>query len=187
MFNAERASWFANCEISCMFSFDIWMDSFFIALFKIWIRFCSVNLFRTKTLERERSAEMTSKDGFSVVAPISVIIPDSTYGRRKSCWALLNLWISSRKRIVFLLNNFALFTAFWMSALPALTADIEMNWAWMCFEIIFARVVLPEPGGPQKIIEEDRLFCSIAIFRGLSFPTRCSCPTNSFRFCGRMR
>ena len=41
------------------------------------------------TRERERSGEMTSKDGFSVVAPIRVIRPDSTWGRKASCWALL--------------------------------------------------------------------------------------------------
>ena len=43
---------------------------------------------------------MTSKYGFSVVAPISVRRPVSTAGRRASCCALLKRWISSRKRIV---------------------------------------------------------------------------------------
>ena len=43
---------------------------------------------------------MTSKYGFSVVAPISVRRPDSTAGRSASCCALLKRWISSRKRIV---------------------------------------------------------------------------------------
>ena len=43
---------------------------------------------------------MSSKYGFSVVAPISVISPSSTAGSSASCWALLKRWISSRKRIV---------------------------------------------------------------------------------------
>ena len=41
------------------------------------------------TRERDRSGEMTSKEGFSVVAPMRVIRPDSTWGRKASCWALL--------------------------------------------------------------------------------------------------
>ena len=45
--------------------------------------------FTMTTRERERRGEMTSKDGFSVVAPMSVIRPDSTWGRKASCWALL--------------------------------------------------------------------------------------------------
>ena len=43
---------------------------------------------------------MTSKRGFSVVAPISVTRPSSTAGSSASCWALLKRWISSRKKIV---------------------------------------------------------------------------------------
>ena len=50
---------------------------------------------------RESRAELTSKYGFSVVAPISVISPDSTAGSSASCCALLKRWISSRNRIVF--------------------------------------------------------------------------------------
>ena len=43
---------------------------------------------------------MISKLGFSVVAPISVIVPASTCGRKASCCALLKRWISSANRIV---------------------------------------------------------------------------------------
>ena len=50
--------------------------------------------------QRESSAELTSKYGFSVVAPISVTSPSSTAGSSASCWALLKRWISSRKKIV---------------------------------------------------------------------------------------
>ena len=54
----------------------------------------------TTTLHRERSAPFNSKDGFSVVAPIRITSPVSTYGRKTSCCARLNRWISSKNRIV---------------------------------------------------------------------------------------
>ena len=54
----------------------------------------------TKTRVRESSAPMTSKLGFSVVAPIRVTVPSSAGGSRLSCWALLSRWISSMKRMV---------------------------------------------------------------------------------------
>ena len=50
--------------------------------------------------QRDSSAELTSKKGFSVVAPISTTRPSSTAGSSVSCWALLKRWISSRKKIV---------------------------------------------------------------------------------------
>ena len=43
---------------------------------------------------------MTSKYGFSVVAPMSVTAPSRPRAGAASCWALLKRWISSRKRIV---------------------------------------------------------------------------------------
>ena len=51
-------------------------------------------------MQRESSAEFTSKYGFSVVAPISVTSPSSTACSTESCCALLKRWISSMKRIV---------------------------------------------------------------------------------------
>ncbi len=60
----------------------------------------SVRRSSTYTRQRERSAAITSKDGFSVVAPIRVTVPRSTCGRNASCWALLKRWISSTNRIV---------------------------------------------------------------------------------------
>ena len=56
------------------------------------------------SVDRLRSGGLTSKNGFSVVAPISVSRPSSTLGSRASCCALLKRWISSRKRIVPLLR-----------------------------------------------------------------------------------
>src|SRR2546422_8151311 len=55
---------------------------------------------RTKTRQRDSSAPRSSKLGFSVVAPIKVIVPFSTQGRKASCCALLKWWISSQNRIV---------------------------------------------------------------------------------------
>ncbi len=37
------------------------------------------------TRERDRSGEMTSNEGFSVVAPMRVMRPDSTWGKKASC------------------------------------------------------------------------------------------------------
>jgi hypothetical protein len=50
---------------------------------------------------RESSAEFTSNDGFSVVAPMKVKSPDSTCGRNASCWALLKRCTSSTNTTVF--------------------------------------------------------------------------------------
>src|SRR5690348_10012297 len=60
----------------------------------------SVRGSNTNTRQRESSGAVSSKLGFSVVAPISVMIPFSTQGRNASCCARLNRWISSQKRIV---------------------------------------------------------------------------------------
>ena len=53
------------------------------------VRSCSVRLCSTNTLQRESSAPFTSKEGFSVVAPMRMMLPFSTKGRKASCWALL--------------------------------------------------------------------------------------------------
>ena len=46
------------------------------------------------------SAELISKEGFSVVAPMRMMLPFSTKGRKASCCALLKRWISSTNRMV---------------------------------------------------------------------------------------
>ncbi len=50
---------------------------------------CSESRLRMNTWLRERRALLTSNEGFSVVAPMRVSVPDSTWGRSASCWALL--------------------------------------------------------------------------------------------------
>ena len=54
----------------------------------------------TKTLHRDKRAPLISKDGFSVVAPIRIILPFSTKGKKASCCALLKRCISSTNKIV---------------------------------------------------------------------------------------
>lgn len=46
------------------------------------------------------SAEFTSKNGFSVVAPTSTTVRFSTACKSESCWLRLKRWISSTNRIV---------------------------------------------------------------------------------------
>ena len=50
---------------------------------------------KTSTRARDSKAALSSNDGFSVVAPISVIEPSSITGRKESCCARLKRWISS--------------------------------------------------------------------------------------------
>ena len=155
------------------------LRSVFISSFK---SFSSIYVF---TLER--SAEFTSKEGFSVVAPIRIIVPFSTYGRKASCWALLKRCISSIKSIVLvplvLSSCPAIFIMSFICLIPVLTAEKEINLLFVLFAIILARVVFPEPGGPQKMIEWRRSL-SIILWRTFPSPTRCFCPTNPSRPAG---
>ena len=49
------------------------------------------------TRARDSKAALSSNEGFSVVAPISVTVPSSITGKNESCWARLKRWISSTK------------------------------------------------------------------------------------------
>ncbi len=49
---------------------------------------------------RQQRAELTSNEGFSVVAPMKMSVPSSTYGRKVSCCALLKRCTSSRNSTV---------------------------------------------------------------------------------------
>jgi len=76
---------------------SIFTLSSFRPLLRILSRFSSESSLRTNTRQRERRGPITSKDGFSVVAPMRTMSPFSTWGRSLSCWALLKRWISSMK------------------------------------------------------------------------------------------
>ena len=52
--------------------------------------------------------------------------------------------------------------------------------------MMLAIVVLPVPGGPHKIMEGIFPF-SMDLRNTLPAPVRCSCPTKSFKVCGRIR
>lgn len=61
-----------------------WIPSELIALIKIVTIASTGSFSRTITRHRLRRAALTWKEGFSVVAPISVIVPHSTWGRNVS-------------------------------------------------------------------------------------------------------
>ncbi len=93
------------------------------------------------------------KLGFSVVAPISVMMPFSTKGSSVSCWDLFRRWISSRKTSVGV-PYFWLSSAFLMisvrSSFLLLTPESWKKSAWILRAIISASVVFPQPGGPRN-------------------------------------
>ena len=144
----------------------------------------------TSTRARDRSAEFTSKLGFSVVAPINTMSPRSTCARNASCCALLKRWISSTNRIVgwpvrrraCAARSMTSFT----SLTPESTAEICTNGTPAVRAIRRASVVLPVPGGPHRTMlvrcRPSRISTS-----GLPSSRRCSCPTNSSNARGRMR
>src|SRR5439155_27312720 len=71
-----------------------------------------------------------------------------------------------------------------MSFTPERTADNAMKSALNASAISRARVVLPTPGGPQRIIE-----CGLrdakAMASGFPGPSRCCCPITSPMLFGR--
>ena len=79
--------------------FSLRMTSSRKALSSNCLRSATSSDFSTNTWQRDRRGVMTSKEGFSVVAPMRMTVPASTAPRRASCWALLKRWISSMKRM----------------------------------------------------------------------------------------
>ena len=117
-------------------------------------------------LKRESRAEFTSNYGFSVVAPMSTMMPSSTAGSRASCWALLKRWISSMKRMVrveyMALRSAASPRILRTSATPLVTALICWKCARVRLATMRARVVFPDPEGPRR-------------WRSAACPTRWRC------------
>ena len=127
----------------------------------------------TWTFDRDSSAEFTSNEGFSVVAPIRTMSPASTRGRKASCCALLKRWISSMNRSVRApprrrASSASAITAR-ISLIPESTALNATNRACVAVAISRASVVLPVPGGPQRMIDCSRS-CSIAARSGRPGP-----------------
>lgn len=108
------------------------------------------------SVEANRTGMMV-KEGFSEVAPIRTSLPDSTYGRKTSCWFLLNRWISSRKRIVgalVLKKTLSQSSSTERTSLRSLVQqESDLKGHVVRFEIIYATVVLPQPEGPQRMNE----------------------------------
>src|SRR5258708_3953542 len=115
----------------------------------------------TSTRARDSSAALSSKDGFSVVAPTSTTVPSSITGRKESCWARLKRCTSSTNNSVPLpvsRRARAASKAFLRSATPENTADNCSKCRSVASAMSRATVVLPVPGGPQKTSEpSDRV------------------------------
>ncbi len=137
-------------------------------------RASSVRRLRIITWQRERRAAFNSKDGFSVVAPIKVIVPSSSTGKKASCWDFMKRWISSTKSSVCWPSSRRMRAASktaLKSLTPAKMADSCSKCNSECSATIRAMVVLPQPGGPQRIIEDTWLVATIR-WRGMPLAVR---------------
>ena len=149
----------------------------------------SVNDCNTYTAARDNNAELTSNEGFSVVAPMKVNKPDSTCGKKASCWLLLKRCTSSTNMMVRLPSRpsraaTAKSTASRISFTPPNTALMDKNCASNASAIKRAMVVLPTPGGPHKI---QLCGCpdSNATRKAMPSPNTCCWPTTSAKVRGR--
>jgi len=119
---------------------------------------------------------------------MNLSVPLSTHGSRTSCCALLNRCISSINRIVGLALFPRRYSAFFIISLssdtPVPVALSGSKFAFVCLAIIYVRVVLPDPGGPQNIREGISPF-SIIFLKGVPSPMISSCPTKSLKDVGR--
>src|ERR1700676_1415628 len=144
---------------------------------------------RMYTFVRDNSGEITSNEGFSVVAPINVMCPASTYGKNASCCALLNRCTSSTNTIVRCpdrdLRSATAITSF-ISLIPASTALNDTNSERVSRAINRASVVFPHPGGPHTGIDPISSF-SIFVRTGSLVLSRFPCPINSSNVRGRIR
>ena len=152
-------------------------------------RLSSPSVWNTSTRARDNSAALSSKDGFSVVAPTRMTVPSSMTGRKESCWARLKRWISSTNSSVWrplVRRSRAISNIFLRSATPEKIAEICSKASPVSPASSRATVVLPVPGGPQKIIEPSEP-ARIMRVSAPSSPVRCSWPTTSDSVDGRSR
>ncbi|MNV58487.1 hypothetical protein D3C71_1508670 [compost metagenome] len=121
---------------------------------------------------------------------MKIIVPFSTAGSSASCRELLKRCTSSRNRIVFVPYSDLSICAFSITArtsfTDASTAFSRTNSPWVWFEMIWANVVLPQPGGPYSKMEET-WSASMALLSSLPCPTICSWPIYSSSRVGRIR
>lgn len=173
--------------VNSIFGYLSWILTIFFSMNSM----ISISLIgsRTYVRQRERRALITVKLGFSVVAPMSVMIPFSTQGRRTSCCDFDQRWISSRKRIVCLPTlkfNWAFEMIFTTSSFFERTPDRWKNSASSEFAMTRAREVLPHPGGHQRMIDGS-LFASMNFRMAFHSQIRFHCPTRSSIFSGRSK
>src|SRR5439155_9285945 len=141
---------------------------------------------RCSSRQRDSRGDTREKYGFSVVAPIRMIVPSSTTGRSTSCWALLHLWTSSTKRTVGSMLPLARSMTFLASATPEATADSWTISPPTLLPRMKARVVFPLPAGPHTR-SDGRWPDSTSAVSALPGPSRWRCPTTSSSARGRMR
>ena len=128
--------------------------------------------------ERDSSGEMTENDGFSVVAATRMTQPFSTPGSSASCCALVKRWISSRNKH----GRDAVEVAGGHRLLHDLAHVLDAGGdrreldelrceprAMAC-----ARVVLPVPGGPQRMMDAEPWLPSASEAKRTSGDPRCS-------------
>ena len=140
--------------------------------------------------ERLKSGGFTSKNGFSVVAPISTTSPSSTAGNRTSCCALLKRCTSSMKSIVPWPCSPSRCCADARASRTSFTPAAVAESVTRCLEVVAANrranVVLPVPSGPHRIAEQTRS-ASASARSAAPCPTRCSRPNTSSSERGRSR
>ncbi|PSK62210.1 hypothetical protein B0E53_05889 [Micromonospora sp. MH33] len=107
--------------------------------------------------QRDSSGEMTEKYGFSVVAASRVTVRSSTAASSESCWVLLNRCTSSMKSTVggppARRCRRAVSITARTSFTPAVSADMATKRRSVARATRWAMVVLPLPGGPQRITD----------------------------------
>ena len=135
---------------------------------------------------RESSGVLSEKYGFSVVAPISVTVPSSTAGSSTSCCAFDHRCTSSTKSTVRKSPPRAPSITLRASATPEFTAESCISSAPTASASRWARVVLPVPAGPHRMIDGSEPLDRMRV-SARSWPTRCPWPTNSSNVRGRMR
>ena len=137
----------------------------------------------TNTWQRESSAAFSSNDGFSVVAPMRVMVPSSSTGRNASCCDFMNRWISSTNKRVPPPRRRASSKATFRSRTPAKMAESWTMGRPASRARMRAMVVLPHPGGPQRMRQGTRPPATICSRRSTTAP----CPTTSRSAWGRRR
>ena len=101
-----------------------------------------------------------------MVAPTSTMVPSSTTGRNESCCARLKRWISSTKSSVpcpVSRRARAASNTFFRSATPEKIAEICSKCSSVACASSRATVVLPVPGGPQKMSEPSERVSSMRV------------------------